>query len=72
MKKKEIQCINLTVNGQQYELYVGNRPGDVSPSDTLAYTLRETLELTGTKIGCDEGACGACTVLADENLFYRA
>lgn len=65
MKKKEIQCFSLTVNGQQYELYVGNRPGDVSPSDTLAHTLRETLGLTGTKIGCDEGACGACTVLVD-------
>ena len=65
MKKKEIQCIYLTVNGQQYELYVSNRSGDISPSDTLAHTLRETLGLTGTKIGCDEGACGACTVLMD-------
>lgn len=65
MKKKEIQCINLTVNGEQYELYIGNRREDVSPSDTLAHTLRETLGLTGTKIGCDDGACGACTVLVD-------
>ncbi len=65
MRTKEIQSINLTVNGKPYELNIGCRPGDVSPSETLAYTLRETLGLTGTKIGCDEGACGACTVLLD-------
>ena len=31
----------------------------------LAHTLRETLGLTGTKVGCDQGACGSCTVLMD-------
>jgi carbon-monoxide dehydrogenase small subunit len=50
--------ISLAVNGEPYEL-------EVDPSHTLAYTLRETLGLTGTKIGCDHGACGACTVLID-------
>jgi aerobic-type carbon monoxide dehydrogenase small subunit (CoxS/CutS family) len=58
--------INLTVNGQPYELEVGNRVSMVDPSHTLVYTLRETLGLTGTKIGCDHGACGACTVLIED------
>jgi carbon-monoxide dehydrogenase small subunit len=57
--------IRLTVNGQSYELEIGDRPNAVDPSHTLAYTLRETLGLTGTKIGCDRGACGSCTVLMD-------
>jgi carbon-monoxide dehydrogenase small subunit len=52
------QNISLIVNGEPYEL-------GVAPSQTLAYTLRETLGLTGTKIACDRGACGACTVLID-------
>jgi len=54
--------INLTVNGKAYELILGK---DVFPWHTLAHTLRETLGLTGTKVGCDHGACGACTVLMD-------
>jgi aerobic-type carbon monoxide dehydrogenase small subunit (CoxS/CutS family) len=62
--------IHLNVNGQAYELEVGNRFGMVDPSHTLAYTLRETLGLTGTKIGCDHGACGACTVLMDEQPVF--
>ena len=61
----EKYSIRLTVNGESYQLKVGNQPDEVDPSHTLAYTLRETLGLTGTKIGCDHGACGACTVLID-------
>jgi aerobic-type carbon monoxide dehydrogenase small subunit (CoxS/CutS family) len=57
--------ISLTVNGEPYELRVGNQPGEVDPAHTLSHTLREMLGLTGTKIGCDHGACGACTVLID-------
>jgi len=57
--------IRLSVNGETYELTVGDRPHQISPSHTLAHTLREALDLTGTKIGCDKGACGACTVLMD-------
>ncbi len=64
-RNHERHMINLTVNGQPYQLEMGNQSGDVGPSETLAYTLRETLGLTGTKIGCDHGACGACTVLMD-------
>jgi aerobic-type carbon monoxide dehydrogenase small subunit (CoxS/CutS family) len=64
-RRIEKQSINLTVNGQLYELEVGNRLDEVDPAQTLAHTLREMLGLTGTKVGCDRGACGACTVLID-------
>ena len=57
--------IRFKVNDQLCELEVGNRFGMVDPSHTLAHTLRETLGLTGTKIACNHGACGACTVLMD-------
>ncbi len=52
------RLINLNINGR-------SRPVDVLPSETLAYTLRYKLDLTGTKIGCNRGECGACTVLID-------
>jgi len=65
VRNYEKPTINLIVNGQPYRLRIRDRSGDISPSDTLAYTLREALGLTGTKIGCDHGACGACTVLMD-------
>lgn len=55
----------FTVNNERHELEVGSRPYQVAPWHTLAQTLRETLGLTGTKVGCDHGACGACTVLLD-------
>jgi len=38
---------------------------DVLPNETLAQTLRNKLSLTGTKLACDRGECGACTVLID-------
>jgi len=62
MKTREI---TIMVNDQIFRLRIGTGKFDVAPSHTLAYTLRETLDLTGTKIGCDKGACGACTVLMD-------
>src|SRR5208283_3509221 len=50
--------ITLKVNGEEHQL-------SVEPQWTLAEVLREQLHLTGTKIGCDSGDCGACTVLVD-------
>ena len=50
--------LNITVNGSHYELLVDNH-------ETLSSVLRERLNLTGTKIGCSQGSCGACTVLVD-------
>lgn len=50
--------VELTVNGR-------NHRGVVEPRITLADFLRETCGLTGTHLGCEHGACGACTVLLD-------
>lgn len=52
------QHIELTVNGTKYEL-------DVRTTASLADVLREELGLTGTKVMCNEGECGACTVVID-------
>jgi aerobic carbon-monoxide dehydrogenase small subunit len=50
--------LELSVNGRPVQL-------DVQPHATLLDVLRQNLLLTGTKRGCDEGECGACTVLVD-------
>jgi aerobic-type carbon monoxide dehydrogenase small subunit (CoxS/CutS family) len=57
------RLISLNVNGR-------TRRVDVLPQETLAYTLRYKLGLTGTKIGCNRGECGACTVLIDDVTHY--
>lgn len=59
------RSVRLKVNGNQYDLKIGDKPGEVNPAHTLAHTLRETLGLRGTKVSCDNGACGSCTVLMD-------
>ena len=58
-------AITLVINGQVHDLNVGSRPGEVEPFHALSHTLRETLGLTGTKLSCDNGACGCCTVIMD-------
>jgi aerobic-type carbon monoxide dehydrogenase small subunit (CoxS/CutS family) len=57
------RMLRLTVNGE-------TRTVDVLPNETLAMTLRYKLNLTGTKLGCDRGECGACTVLIDDVSTY--
>src|SRR6185312_10771930 len=57
------RLITLNVNGQQ-------RRVDVMKQETLAMTLRYKLGLTGTKLGCDQAECGACTVLMDDIPYY--
>jgi aerobic-type carbon monoxide dehydrogenase small subunit (CoxS/CutS family) len=57
------RLLTLNVNGQQ-------RRVDVNRQETLAWTLRYKLGLTGTKLGCDRAECGACTVLIDDVPHY--
>lgn len=57
------RLMSLNINGR-------TRRVDVLPQETLAYTLRYKLGLTGTKIGCNRGECGACTVLINDVSNY--
>ncbi len=57
------RLITLNVNGRV-------RNVDVLPNETLAMTLRYKLGLTGTKLGCDRGECGACTINIDDVQQY--
>ncbi|MHC4277891.1 MAG: (2Fe-2S)-binding protein [Planctomycetota bacterium] len=55
--------IEITVNGKPYLC-------KVKPNWSLVFVLREKLGLTGTKIGCDRGTCGTCTVIVDGRPVY--
>jgi xanthine dehydrogenase YagT iron-sulfur-binding subunit len=58
MKTNDTHTTSLRVNGNDYSL-------EILPWVSLLDALRERLDLTGTKKGCDHGQCGACTVLVD-------
>jgi xanthine dehydrogenase YagT iron-sulfur-binding subunit len=55
--------VTLRINGKSYKVEVEHR-------NTLAEVLRDQLGLTGTKIGCDRGECGACTVMINGRSMY--
>lgn len=52
------KVLKITVNGRLYDLYI-------KPKTLLIEVLRDHLQLTGAKRGCDTGSCGACTVILD-------
>lgn len=56
-------ALEFTVNGKSVKLYI-------EPSTTLVEVLRNELNLTGTKISCNQGECGTCTVLVDNEAVY--
>jgi xanthine dehydrogenase YagT iron-sulfur-binding subunit len=58
VESQSLLTLTTSVNGVAFELRVASH-------ETLLDALRDRLELTGTKKGCDQGACGACTVLVD-------
>jgi aerobic-type carbon monoxide dehydrogenase small subunit (CoxS/CutS family) len=58
MEKMTTQILTMTLNGEEVTV-------EVKPSTLLVEVLRDQLELTGTKVACGEGECGACTVLLD-------
>jgi aerobic-type carbon monoxide dehydrogenase small subunit (CoxS/CutS family) len=64
-KKQARDTIRLTINDVVQEFEIGDHSFQVAPNETLVQTLRETLGLMGTKTGCNQGACGSCTVLMD-------
>ena len=55
--------LNIVVNGEPYAIAVG-------PYESLNSVLRDRLNLTGTKRGCDTGGCGTCTVQVDGQAVY--
>ena len=59
----EMVKIKLLINGHHHRLLV-------EPRWSLLFVLRERLGLTGTKVGCERGECGACTVLINGQPFY--
>jgi len=60
---QNVQLLEVTVNGEYYRAKIDSRT-------TLAEFLRDQLHLTGTKIVCNQGECGGCTVLLDGKAVY--
>jgi xanthine dehydrogenase YagT iron-sulfur-binding subunit len=63
MKPEEMTGVTLQINGRRHRLLI-------EPRWSLLYVLRERLGMTATKVGCDRGECGACTVLMDDLPRY--
>jgi xanthine dehydrogenase YagT iron-sulfur-binding subunit len=63
VERGEMTKVILQINGRKYSLLV-------EPRWSLLYVLREQLGLTGTKVGCERGECGSCTVLIDDFPRY--
>jgi xanthine dehydrogenase YagT iron-sulfur-binding subunit len=63
VKAGDVSAITLTVNGRRQKVLVEARW-------SLLYVLRDQFGLTGTKVGCERGECGACTVLIDGQARY--
>jgi xanthine dehydrogenase YagT iron-sulfur-binding subunit len=63
LRPEEMAKITLKINGRRRRLLV-------EPRWSLLFVLRERLGLTGTKVGCERGECGACTVLIDDRPRY--
>jgi xanthine dehydrogenase YagT iron-sulfur-binding subunit len=63
VKAGDMSAITLTVNGRRQKMLV-------EPRWSLLFVLRDHLGLTGTKVGCERGECGACTVLFDGKARY--
>ena len=63
LKANETFKITLSINNRRHHLLV-------EPRWSLLYVLREKIGLTGTKVGCERGECGACTVLVDDVPRY--
>jgi len=62
VEANSLEKIKIKINGTWYDFEVGR---DVQPANTLSYLLKEKMGYTGLKVACDEGACGACTVIMD-------
>ncbi|MBT7631772.1 MAG: 2Fe-2S iron-sulfur cluster binding domain-containing protein, partial [Desulfobacula sp.] len=58
----QLSAIKIKINGCWHTF---EHERDIKPTMTLSYLLREKLGYTGLKVSCDEGACGACTVIMD-------
>ena len=61
LNNENLITLSMTINNEHYEI-------KVSPTETLAVILRDYLKLTGTKVSCSIGRCGACSVLLDGEL----
>ncbi len=59
----DMVMVTLRINGRKHQILV-------EPRWTLAFVLRDRLGMTGTKIGCERGECGSCTVLIDDQPRY--